>query len=239
MNFYKKMMMLCVALVGQGCVSAVNAQEMGNHKAYVYTELQFSTPFDAVPWQKMNPNLKQVPGLINKTWLSGTDGSPGGFYVFDSLEHAQNFVTTVFPEEARGFGVAQTTRIFNAQNTQEASTDMGSVFFGGVLEKEPEAFVYTEVQVSYLNFNRDVDWKKRNPALKEIKGLINKTWLSGVHTGTIGGFYAFDSFENAKDFTINIFPEVAKEQNAAFYTRLFDARVTKEASMDMGSPFYR
>ncbi|MDA7949481.1 MAG: hypothetical protein MPJ78_18625 [Hyphomicrobiaceae bacterium] len=100
----------------------------------------------------------------------------------------------------------------------------------------PKAFVYTEVQIS-VPFEK-APWQARNPILKKQQGLIAKTWLSGLHTNTIGGVDAFDTVENAKAFAVDVFPETARKLNAAFYTRVFDASLTKEASRDMQSPFY-
>lgn len=77
-----------------------------------------------------------------------------------------------------------------------------------------------------------------NPTLKQQPGLLAKTWLSGIHTGTPGGFYAFDTIENASSFAINYFPTEAAGLGAAFYTRVFDAAVVEEASRAMNSPFY-
>lgn len=217
-----------------------NAYADKPHKAYVYTELQMSIPFSDVPWAKINSDIKEQPGFINKTWLSGaTNNSPGGFYVFDSIEHAQKFVTEYFPQEAAAFGVAHTTRIFDALSTESASKDMNSVHYGGKIKQKPKAFVYTEVQVSALPFDKAVPWHDRNPVIKQQTGLLSKTWLSGLNTGTIGGLYAFDTMENAKEFAIKDFPKVAKSLNSAFYTRVFDAQATEEASIDMDSPFYK
>ncbi len=209
------------------------------HKAYVYTELQISVPFENVPWQKINAGIKKHPGFINKTWLAGVgNNSAGGFYVFDSIENAQKFVTDYFPAEARGFGVAQTTRVFEANATEEASRDMNSMHWGGKISGKPGAFVYTEVQLRAVPFNEAAPWRNRNPTLKKQPGLMAKTWLSGLHTGTPGGLYAFDTLENAKKFAVDYFPTEAKALNAAFYTRVFDANVTEAASRDMNSPFY-
>ena len=208
-------------------------------EAFVYTELQISVPFEEVPWQEISIKLKQVPGLLSKTWLSGTNGSVGGFYVFDTIEHAKTFVATIFPKEAAAFGVAQTTRIFDARETENASRDMRSIMYTGQKISKPGAFVYTELQVYRLPFDETVPWKARNPVLMREEGLLNKTWLSGLHTGTIGGFYAFDTMENAKRFTIQELPKVAESLNTAFYTRIFDAQATREASTMMNSAFYQ
>lgn len=210
------------------------------HGAYVYTELQISVPFAQVPWEKINANIRLQPGFINKTWLSGTSNqSAGGFYTFQTIADAQRFVTEYFPAEAAGFGVAQTTRIFDATATAAASIDMNSVFYGSPGSKTPGAFVYTEVQVHATPFNSIVAWHERNPAIKRQPGLLSKTWLSGLNTGTVGGFYAFDTVENAKTFATELFPKMAKTMNAAFYTRVFDANTTVAASKSMASPFYR
>ena len=206
-------------------------------KAFVYTELQISVPFNDAPWKEVNISLLQQPGLINKTWLSGTtNNSLGGFYAFESIEDAQKFVTGYFPGEAKKFGVAQTTRIFNAEIVEEASRDMNSVHFGADLKQKPGAFVYTEVQVN-VPFDQ-APWKEINPGLKTQPGILAKTWLSGLHNNTLGGLYAFDTIENAKEFAISAFPQEAAGLNAAFYTRVFDASVVEEASRELRSPFF-
>ena len=113
-------------------------------KAFVYTEIQKSIPFNKAPWRTINKELKKQDGIINKTWLSGIDGtSVGGFYAFDSIENAQTFVTNYFPDEARSLGVAQRTLVFDAVAVEEASRDMNSVHFGGKLTQQPGAYVYT------------------------------------------------------------------------------------------------
>ena len=206
-------------------------------EAFVYTEVQISVPFDQAPWADINQAIKKQPGFLNKTWLSGSKtDSLGGFYAFDSIENAQKFVTGYFPAEAGKFGAAHTTRIFDAPVVKEASLDLNSPHFDASPAKRPGGFVYTEVQISvpFATF----PWADRNAVLKHTPGLIAKTWLSGLNTQTLGGFDAFDTFEAAQDFAINAFPKTAAKLNAAFYTRVFDARVTEQASRDMNSPFY-
>jgi len=96
-------------------------------KAYVYTEVQISVPFDQAPWRELNPILKEQPGLINKTWLSGyQNNSVGGFYAFDSIENARRFAQDYFPAEAARLGAAFTTRVFDASVVEEASRFLGS-----------------------------------------------------------------------------------------------------------------
>ena len=212
----------------------------GSHQAFVYTELQISAPFAKVPWHRINKAIKEQPGFINKTWLAGVGNeSTGGFYVFDSLENAQKFVTEYFPAEAKSLGAAQTTRVFDAAATETASRDMNSVYYDGKLTTTPGAFVYTEVQLHAVPFNDAAPWRELDPVLKQQPGLLSKTWLSGLHTGTPGGFYAFDTVENARKFALEYFPTEAAKLKAAFYTRVFDARLTEIASRDMNSPFYR
>lgn len=205
--------------------------------AFVYTELQISVPFTDVPWEKLNDAIAAQPGFIDKTWLSGLgNNSIGGLYSFASVEDAQLYCTDFFPALAREFGVAQTTRVFDNQATAEASADMGSPHFGGQVTTEPGAFVYTEVQVA-VPFEK-ASWRDRNPVLRTQKGLLSKVWLSGHNTNTLGGVDAFDTVENAIDFAINEFPKTAAAMNAAFYTRIFDARATEDASRGLRSPYY-
>ena len=207
-------------------------------KAFVYTEIQASVPFEQAPWKKINQALKLQPGILNKTWLSGVgDLSVGGFYTFDSVENAQKFVTEYFPGEARELGVPQRTLIFDALAVEEASKAMDSVHFGAANKQQPGAYVYTEVQLSALPFDA-APWRDLNPVLKQQPGILAKTWLSGLHTGTPGGLYAFDTIENAQNFAINYFPTEAASLNAAFTTRVFDAAIVEEASREMNSPFY-
>lgn len=207
-------------------------------KAFVYTEVAISVPFDQAPWPTINDQIKKQPGFLNKTWLHGHGtGSIGGFYSFDSLENAKKFVTGYFPTEPRSFGVAHNTRVFDAQIVKEASEELGAVHYGALPKQAPGAFVYTELQFSqpFDTF----DWQARNTVLKQVPGLQSKVWLSGVSTNTLGGFDAFDTTELALDYAINRFPEVAEELGAAFYTRVFDATTTADASRQMRSPFYR
>ncbi len=99
-------------------------------KAFVYTEVQLSVPFDQAPWREMNPILKQQPGLINKTWLSGyQNNSVGGIYEFDSIENANKFAQDYFPTEAKQVGAAFTARVFDGSVTEEASRQMNSVHY--------------------------------------------------------------------------------------------------------------
>lgn len=206
-------------------------------KAFVYTELQNSLPFGSAPWRELNPVILEQPGFRNKTWLSGViNNSVGGFYEFDSIENAKAFVTGYFPGEARKFGVAQTTRVFDGDVVEEASRYLNSVHFGGTVTNTPGAFVYTEAQIS-ANF-ADAPWRTMNPILKAQPGLLHKTWLSGVHTQSVGGFYAFDTVENATRFVTDYFPTETAGLNVAYTTRIFDAAPVAEASRGVNSQFF-
>jgi hypothetical protein len=206
-------------------------------KAFVYTELQISVPFDKAPWRELNPVLLQQPGFCNKTWLAGiANQSIGGFYEFDTVENAKKFVTRYFPAEAKKFGVAQTTRVFDGKVVEEASRYLNSVHFGGTATQKPGAFVYTEAQIS-ANF-ADAPWRVMNPILKSQPGLLHKTWLSGLHTQSVGGFYAFDTVENATHFVTDYFPTETAGLNVAYTTRLFDAAPVAEASRQLHSQFF-
>ena len=206
-------------------------------KAFVYTEMQISIPFADYPWRDINPIIKEQPGFTNKTWLSGVGNlSTGGFYEFDSIENAKRYVTEYFPAAARRRGVAQTTRVFDGSVVEEASRYLNSVHFGGVVSQKPGAFVYTEAQVS-APFDQ-APWRAMNPVLKSQPGLLHKTWLSGVHTHSVGGFYAFDTIENATRFVTDYFPTETAALNVAYTTRLFDASVVEAPSRAMHSAFF-
>lgn len=206
-------------------------------KAFVYTETQANVPFDQVPWDTVNAEIAEQSGFIDKTWLSGRNtNSVGGLYSFASVEDAVKFCTGYFPDLTRRLGVAHSTRVFDAAHTAEASADMNAPHFGGTVTQEPGAFVYTDVQVS-VPFKK-APWRDRNPVLRAQNGLISKIWLSGHNTQTLGGLDAFDTVENALEFAIDVFPKTAAAMNAAFYTRVFDARVTEAASRGLNSPYY-
>jgi hypothetical protein len=102
--------------------------------------------------------------------------------------------------------------------------------------RRPGSFVYTEVQVN-VPFS-EAPWQEINPVLKKQPGILSKTWLSGLHTNMLGGIYAFDTIESARDFALVYFPSETAKLNAAFYTRVFDASLVVEASRQLRSPFF-
>lgn len=40
-------------------------------RVFMFNEMHWNVPFSEVPWQHLNPRLKQQPGLLTKQWLSG------------------------------------------------------------------------------------------------------------------------------------------------------------------------
>ena len=99
-------------------------------KTYLYTEIQAAVPFEQFDWRVVNAALKTAPGLIRKTWLSGTGThSIGGFYEFDSAENALAFAQGPFAEEARRAGAPATTRLFDGEIVKDASLDLDSPYY--------------------------------------------------------------------------------------------------------------
>jgi hypothetical protein len=206
--------------------------------AFVYTELHDSRPFDTLPWTDGPQTLAHIPGGLDKTWLAGLGNtSIGGIYSFDSLRSAQDYVTNAVTERARTAGLTFLSRIFDASAVNDASLEMNSPHFGATLSQSPGAFVYVEMQIN-LPFDQ-APWRDRNPVLLQVPGLLAKTWLSGRHTNTLGGFYAFDTIANASEYALSAVPKTAAVLKAAPYVRVFDATVTETANIQFSSPFYR
>lgn len=206
-------------------------------KAFVYTELHSTLPFALIPWAERNAQLAAVPGLCSKTWLSGA-GSPaiGGLYEFDDMERARAFLTGVVPATSRALGVSLTTRLFDGDVVAEASRLSHSAHFGAEVITPPGAFVYAEAQLA-LPFDQ-APWRSMIPMLTAQPGFLHLTWLSGVQTHSLGGFYAFDTLENATEFCTGFFPSLTGPMGVAHTTRLFDAAPTVGASRGLHSPFF-
>ncbi len=100
-----------------------------------------------------------------------------------------------------------------------------------------KVFLYGEFQLAVTPFTEEV-WKPVNAVLKNVKGLIRKTWTIGINTNTVGGFYEFDSIENARAFATGLYAEQAKAMGASLTVKLFDGDIGEAASRDMKSPFY-
>lgn len=131
--------------------------------------------------------------------------------------------------------MAQTTRIFDGRPVAEASMQLRSPHFGARVAQRPGAFVYTEVQVG-VPFEQ-APWKDLNPILAAQPGLLHKTWLAGVGTHSLGGFYAFDNIPHAREFALGYFPTETARLGAAYTTRILDAAVVAEASAALRSPY--
>jgi hypothetical protein len=89
-------------------------------------------------------------------------------------------------------------------------------------------FVYAEVQLSVPS--DPSPWRELTQMLKAQKGFQNKTWLGGMQNNSVGGFYEFDSLENAQAFAYECFPTEAKKIGTALITRIFDGNITAAAS---------
>ncbi|MBS0030564.1 hypothetical protein ACTJJ0_26320 [Chitinophaga sp. 22321] len=100
-----------------------------------------------------------------------------------------------------------------------------------------KVFLYGEFQTSVPAFTKEL-WAPVNEQLKDVKGLVRKTWLLGIGTNTVGGFYEFDSIENAREFATGLYAEQARYVNASLTVRIFDGDATEEASKGMKSPHY-
>jgi hypothetical protein len=99
-----------------------------------------------------------------------------------------------------------------------------------------KTFLYAEYQVS-IPFDQ-IDWQPINVDMKKYAGLKSKTWLSGLNTNTVGGFYEFDSVENAQKYIDGLLIPFAKQVNGNLSIKLFDGEITQEANIGMLSPFY-
>jgi hypothetical protein len=100
----------------------------------------------------------------------------------------------------------------------------------------PRVYLYAEFQVS-IPF-KEIDWKPIDVEMKKYAGLISKTWLSGINNQTVGGFYAFDSEENAQKYISGLHLPFGEKIGGNLSTKLFDADATREASVAIHSPFF-
>ncbi len=191
--------------------------------AFVLAQVQLGAGQNfATAQRRLTSVLRAEPGAGQLTWLAA-DQRPqlDVFIAFDDLPHARHFATASLPQYAKSWGLGQSTKIFDAPATAEASRDMRSPYWTESLPSAPRAYVYTEVQVD-VGFDR-VPWKIRNPIIRQSPGFLSKTWLSGINTHTVGGLYAFDSLRNAKHFATELFPPAAAKQGAAFSALVFRA----------------
>jgi hypothetical protein len=99
-----------------------------------------------------------------------------------------------------------------------------------------KTFLYAEIQVA-IPFG-DIDWSSINTSMQKEPGLKSKTWLAGINTNTIGGFYEFDSFEHAKAYAEGYLAAAAKQLGGSLSVKLFNGDITSDANRGMASPFY-
>ena len=99
-----------------------------------------------------------------------------------------------------------------------------------------KVYLYADIEVS-IPFSK-IDWQTINGTMKKEKGLKSKTWLSGINTNSIGGFYEFDSLENAQAYATGYLAAAAQRLGGSLTVRLFDGDVVEEVSRSIGSPFY-
>jgi len=100
-----------------------------------------------------------------------------------------------------------------------------------------KTFLYAEIQVA-IPFT-DIDWRSINTSMWKEPGLKSKTWLAGINTNTIGGFYEFDSLENAKAYAEGYLAAAAKQLGGSLSVKLFNGDITTGANQGMNSPFYQ
>lgn len=107
------------------------------------------------------------------------------------------------------------------------------------MTKLNQIFLYAEVQTS-VPFE-EAPWRIFNPAMKKEKGLIRKTWLSGLETNSVGGLYEFDTIENARNYVHNYLRPEADSVGGkgSLLTRIYDGQITEDASKDMSSPWLK
>jgi hypothetical protein len=102
-----------------------------SERAFLYAEFEIPAALGKGAWQAANPAVHTVPGLRSRTLLSGigTDVA-GGFYEFDTVEHARAYAESVLSDFARSFGGKITLRLFSGDALAEASRSTASPYFG-------------------------------------------------------------------------------------------------------------
>ena len=99
-------------------------------RVFLHAEFQVSQPFDEIEWPEVNEKMKQFPGLKSKTWLSGlSNHSLGGFYEFDSVENAQNYIDNLLVPFAGRVGGNLSVKLYNGDVVEEASKGMDSPYY--------------------------------------------------------------------------------------------------------------
>ncbi len=81
-------------------------------------------------------------------------------------------------------------------------------------------------------------WRAANPPMHSVSGLRNRTLLSGFGVDMFGGFYEFDTLENARAYADGVLSAVAKSIGGGMTLRLFSGDARAEASRDTSSPYF-
>jgi hypothetical protein len=104
-------------------------------RTFLYAEIQVSVPFEKIDWPAINVAMKKEPGLKSKTWLSGVNNHTiGGFYEFDSLEHAKAYAEGFLSAAAKQIGGSLSVKLFDGEVVKDASAGIHSPFFEKVAE---------------------------------------------------------------------------------------------------------
>jgi hypothetical protein len=99
-------------------------------KVFLYAEYQVSIPFDQIDWHPINVDMKKFTGLKSKTWLSGVNNQTvGGFYEFDSVANAQNYIDGLLLPFAKKVNGNLTVKLFDGEITREANIGMNSPYY--------------------------------------------------------------------------------------------------------------
>lgn len=103
---------------------------MNPSKVFIHAEFQVTVPFESIDWAPINEQMKQFPGIKSKTWLSGIgNNSVGGFYEFDSIENAQNYIDNLLVPVTKKLGGNLSVKLFNGDVVAEASKGMDSPYY--------------------------------------------------------------------------------------------------------------
>ncbi len=99
--------------------------------------------------------------------------------------------------------------------------------------------VYVHVEFPTFIDQNQLDWKQINVEMKKFDGLISKTWLEGIDKNSVGGFYEFDTRQNAENYIQNYLKEVTESQLGVEGTyKIYSKDATKNPSVEMNSPFW-
>jgi hypothetical protein len=99
-------------------------------RVFLYAEFQTSVPFGEAVWRAANTAMQAVPGLLNKTWLSGVGNhSVGGFYEFDTLSAARAYAEGMLKDFAKAANASLSVKLFDGDVVASASRAMRSPYF--------------------------------------------------------------------------------------------------------------